>query len=91
METVLAHSGPSVVKDSFYYYRSRWKGKAVPSRGESFELECLNPHPRNLLWVWLPLPGLEKYQVCLKMHPSKAWPFMFPFRKYTGLAAISRT
>ena len=45
METVPAHSGPSVVNDSLDYYRSRWEGKAVPSWGKSFELECLNPHP----------------------------------------------
>ena len=47
METVPAHSGPLVVNDNLYYYRSRWEGKAVPSRGESFELECLNPHPET--------------------------------------------
>lgn len=77
---VLAHSGPSVVKDSFYYYRSRW---AARSRGEP-ELECLNPHPETPALGCGFLPGLEKCQVCLKMHPSEAWPFMFPLEYRVG-------
>lgn len=79
METVLAHSGPSVVKDSFYYYRSRWKGKAVPSRGESFELECLNPHPPKPALGVASFTRFRKVSSLPENAPIQSMAFYVPF------------
>ena len=80
METVLAHSGPSVVNGSLYYYRSRWKGKAVPSRGESLNLSASTPTlpPKPALGV-ASFTRFRKVSSLPENAPSRNTAFYVPF------------